>query len=338
MDEFSIIRRLRELAGPMPDGVETGPGDDAAVMSPVRREGETRLLVSVDAMVEGVHFREGFFTPRALGRRSITIAFSDIAAMGGRPAWAVASCGLPASRWPEERILELARGMKDGLDEAGAPLVGGNLASSDVTFVSVTAGGHCDGTPLTRSGAEAGDLIVLTGTVGGAGIGLDLMKDGKRHGDHPLIDRYTNPPSRIKEGISLLRIARACIDISDGLLQDLGHVLEGSGVGAELYADRIPLPDAGGLFLSGDDLLDAALTGGEDYELLAAVPPGKTDELDALRAETGTSFSIIGTFIAGEGRIDIRGPDGKKIRAPAAGGWNHFKPAEGSRTHTEGTK
>jgi thiamine-monophosphate kinase len=310
----------------MPAEVVAGPGDDAAVIAVDRLQG-TRLLLTVDAMVEGVHFAAGSMTPRQIGRRSISVALSDIAAMGASPSWVLVSLGLGGkSAWPEENVLELARGMKQRLDELGGAIVGGNLSRCGSFFISVTAAGTCTGEPMRRSGARPGDLIVVTGSLGGARQGLELLAQGKVPADHTLALRHIDPPARIAEGLGLREFAHACIDVSDGLIQDLGHILEASGVGAVVETSAIPLPDADGAAgLREEDLLEAALAGGEDYELIAAVDPGEAGRLAQLEASTSTRFTAIGTFTSRAGELKGIDKNGIERNLSEAAGWDHFK-------------
>lgn len=324
MGEFSIIRRLMETSPEMPGEVLVGPGDDAAVISG-GAYGDNHHILTVDAMVEGVHFLKDTLTPYQTGRRSITVAVSDIAAMGGKPAWALVSCGLNESEWPEERVLELVRGMRERLEEFGAVIIGGNLTRSEQFFISTTAGGICSSEPMRRKGARPGDLIVVSGVPGGASIGLNLVREGKRTEDHPLVNRHVDPPARVREGLLLRGAAHACIDISDGLLQDLGHILNESGVGAILEAGRIPLPDTEGLPLTEESRLHAALTGGEDYELLAAIPPKKEKRIEEIASQTGTVLTVIGRCSDAAGEIKMIDKNGNAMTLPSASGWDHFR-------------
>lgn len=213
--------------------------------------------------------------------------------------------------------------MKARLDELGAAIIGGNLARSDRFFISVTAAGTCVGEPMRRSGAHPGDLAVVTGALGGARVGLELMKNRKIISDHPLARRHIAPPVRIEEGILLREIASACIDISDGLLQDLGHIVEESGVGATIEAEKIPLV-AGEAGISREEALLAALTGGEDYELLAAVPPESLGRIDEIERKTGTPFTVIGKFTHEKHEIRAIDKNGEEIILPESKGWDHF--------------
>jgi len=300
MGEFEIIEAIRSLLGTPPGDVVVGPGDDCAVV----RCGPELLLLTDDAMVEDVHFRSTFIEPRALGRRAISVAVSDIAAMGGTPRWVLASVGAPPGAG--DALVELAAGMAGRCAELGATLVGGNLSRSASLHVSVTAAGTVDGEPLLRSGAEPGDLVALTGPVGGAALGLERLLAGE---ESPLAALWRDPPTRVEAGRALLGRAHAAIDVSDGLLQDLGHVMEASDVGARLELARLPLP-------AGCEDLAPALGGGEDYELLVAIPP---DALDGLACDLVVCGAITE---AGTGLVLVHEDGTEEIVDPR--GWDHF--------------
>ncbi len=306
----------------MPSEVALGPGDDTAVLLTERME--RMLLLTTDDMVEGVHFMENTLSPRQLGRRCISVTLSDIAAMGGDPAWALVSCGMDPDRWPEERALELFEGMKERLAEFQAAIIGGNLTRSEKFFVSVTAGGYCRHEPMKRSGARPGDLLAVTGTLGGARLGLDLLMKGHKREDSALIDFHVDPPARIREGRMLREFAHACIDISDGLLQDLGHMLEESKVGAVVEAAALPHPSGGKIPVGEQERMLAALTGGEDYELLAAVPSDGIERLEAVESATSTPLTVIGRITGEAGRIEVLDGGGQAMNVARPSGWDHF--------------
>jgi len=330
MREFHVIDRIRRSQGALPRWVLAGPGDDAAVLAPGGGGGgKARLLVTVDAMVEGVHFDAGALPPAAIGRRCAAAALSDIAAMGGEARWAVVSCGVPRrGRWTEGRLLELTRGIEEGLARWGAALVGGNLASSAAFFVSMTVGGSCAGAPMLRSGARPGDLVAVTGELGGAALGLELLRAGRRR--HPLARRHAAPEARIEEGRRARPHASACIDVSDGFLQDLAHLLEESGVGAVVEAERLPLPSPlprGRRFAPGR-VLHAALAGGEDYELLLTVPPARRRAVEKAFGRGGVvPLAFVGEITGRRGVLKVVDKNGRDVRVPRRYGWDHFAHA-----------
>jgi thiamine-monophosphate kinase len=255
-------------------------------------------------MVQDVHFRPSIIDHRSLGRRAVSVAVSDIAAMGGTPRWVLASVGAPPGRG--DALVELAAGMAGRCAELGATLVGGNLARSGSLHISITVAGIVDGEPLLRSGARPGDLLALTGPVGGAALGLQQLLAGEQA---PLAGMWRDPPTRVQEGRALRPVAHAAIDVSDGLLQDLGHVMEASGVGARLELARLPLP-------SGQEALTPALAGGEDYELLVAIAPGDLQE-------AGLALHVCGAFTEPDPGLVLVHEDGSEERVDPRG-WDHF--------------
>jgi thiamine-monophosphate kinase len=308
MGEFEIIESIIGLLGSPPGDVVVGPGDDCACV----RCGSELLLLTDDVMVEQVHYTRSILDPRALGRRAATIAISDIAAMGGTPRWLLASVGAPPGSG--DALVEMASGLAGRAAELGAALVGGNLSRSEVLQVSLAVAGTVDRDPLTRSGARPGDLVALTGPVGGAATGLRLLIDGQvTAGTEHLARMWQDPPARVEAGRALLGLATAAIDLSDGLLQDLGHVMKASEVGARIELARLPLPPGFRDLAPPDDPLGPALRGGEDYELLVALPP-----------DASTDLTVIGDFTGpGEGLVLVH-EDGREDRADPVG-WDHFK-------------
>ncbi len=311
--EFGLIdrieRALRRAGAASGKAVVLGIGDDAALL---RLQAGEDVVVSTDALVEGVHFRWEHEPAPSIGRRAMAAALSDLAAMGARPLGVVIAMAAPPS-------LELARldGLVRGLAMAArrweAPLVGGNVARSAGCSLALTAlGAVRRGRALRRDAARGGDRVFVTGTLGGAALCVArAARSGRRRG--------AAPEPRLAAGRALARLPGigACIDISDGLLADLEHVLRASRVGATLDPSRLPHPSR---FAAGCAALDLdpdslALTGGEDYELLFTV-----------RA-SGPSAALLsrrlGVRVTEIGRIDARrGLRG--VPAPAAAGWTHF--------------
>jgi thiamine-monophosphate kinase len=294
-------------------GVVVGPGQDCAVV----RAGRARLLVTVDAVVEGVHFRPRWLSPQQLGRRSFLVNASDIAAMGGRPRWCVAGIGLP--RDYSRRSLELIhRGIDAAAAELGAAIVGGNLTASSRLSITITLIAAAPRRLITRRGAAAGDSVYVTGTLGDAAVGVRRLRRGATSGH--AVQRYREPTPRLNAGRLLAEsgVASAMIDVSDGLLQDLGHICDQSGVGAEIDAERVPL-SAAYRRECGDDL-SPALAGGEDYELLFTVPARRRPALERLRPRLRCPVTEIGEMTTSRRqRIIGRGLAGLK-----AAGYDHF--------------
>jgi thiamine-monophosphate kinase len=305
LGEFQLIDRIQRLAAEVQGrDVVLGIGDDAALLRP--RRGED-LVVTSDAMVEGTHFRWDSETPRMLGRRALAANLSDLAAMGSRPMGFTFALAAPPSL-EVRRVTGIVRGMLDLAGPFACPLVGGNVTRARETSINITAlGGVRPGRTLMRSGARPGDRILVTGK-----LGISALERARGR-------IRTIPTPRVSEGRALARIASvtACIDISDGLLADLAHLLEASAVGGEIDALRVPTPRGFGAACRRlkRDPLQLALGGGEDYELLFTMS-GKTPGAEALERRLGTVVTAIGRIT--ERGLRIRGASGE------APGWRHF--------------
>jgi thiamine-monophosphate kinase len=327
--ERALLEAIRRLI-PRGRGVRLGPGDDAAVLSPLR----SPLLLTTDAMVERVHFRSRWLSPRDLGRRAFEVSASDVAAMGGRVVAAVLALTAPPTL-PVASLRAIVGGVRDGARAAGGALVGGNLASGPDLSLTLTVLGTAAARPVTRAGARAGDHLFVTGTLGGAGLGLrSLMGARSISGAATAVGRWTRPRARLRAGAALARrgVAVAMIDLSDGLLIDADRLCAASGVGARIDADRLPLARAlrG---LAPARARELALTGGEDYELLFAVRPARVATLHAARAALGCQVTRVGEVVAGRGVTVLAG--GHAIAAGGALGYEHFARSPRRRRRTK---
>ena len=321
--EFDLIARL---CAPIRLGTRTilGPGDDCAILSPSRAP----VLFTIDSMVEGVHFDLRWIPPDVLGARALTVNLSDIAAMGGRPTACVVN--LAVRDGISVRMLEqIYAGLRTAARIAAIDIVGGNITSARQLSTTIAMLGETGPGVMRRDAARPGDDIFVTGTVGDADLGWRLLA-GKlkprilarantkknRAAKKYLIDRFFRPQARLRAGqrLAALRPTPAAIDISDGLLQDLGHILERSGVGAEVDASRIPISPAYRAIV-GDDLTHA-LSGGEDYELLFCVRPGHSESQLARRL--GVAVTQIGKVVPGR-RLKLLGADAKTV------GWDQMR-------------
>lgn len=316
MDEFELIARYFTPLGAGGPAGEVGIGDDGAVLDlPV---GE-RLVVVVDTLVEGVHFPPAL-APADLGYRAVAVNLSDIAAMGAVPRYATLALTLPAAG--ADWLAAFSGGLRDALATAGTRLVGGDTTRGPLTITVQILGGLC-GPALRRAGAVAGDLVCVSGTVGDAAAGLALV--GTRPADpHAawLLARFTRPTPRLALGQALRPLAHAAIDVSDGLVADLGHIMAASGCGAEIELDALPLSAALLEHCGPEQAQQHALAGGDDYELACAVPPAALAAVQAAAAACGVALHVIGRVVDGRGVV-CRDAGGRVVALPRRG-YRHF--------------
>ncbi len=307
--EFELIARLTGAWPCRRADVLAGPGDDAALLRPPPG---MDLAQTVDTCLEGVHFPSGL-EPGDIGWRCLAVNLSDLAAMGAEPAW-----GLLSLAWPraDEAWLDgFARGVGALAGQAGLDMVGGDMVRGPLAVTFALTGLVPPGAALRRNGARPGDEIWVTGALGGGAAGLAAW----RRGEHRAASAFLRPTPRLAEGRALRTLASAAIDVSDGLLQDLGHVLSASGVGARLELEQIPCHPAAP---PGEPGLAMALGGGDDYELCFTVPAARRAELLERAAAWAQPPLRIGTIRAAAGLELHR--DGRPVSAPAAG-WDHFR-------------
>jgi thiamine-monophosphate kinase len=354
--ERDLIGRIRQRLPPPPDWVIVGIGDDAAVVEPERNRVE---VLSVDALVEGIHFDRAFVPPDAIGHRALAVSLSDLAAMGAAPRLALVSLALPP-RLPIADFDGVIGGLATLAARARLPIVGGNLTRSagplviDVTVVGTVKRRQA----LVRGGAQKGDELYLSGAIGGASAALRLLrerstlldvdsrcgragsaedasrpKEDLRLEQNPsfassassVVEKYLRPEPRLRLGVLLgrNRAAAACMDLSDGLTDAVYQIAEASGVGAVIDADALPIdPVAAAVFQTlGLDAVTESITGGDDYELLVAVRPRARGRLSAAMRHGGTPLTRIGVC-TGEPAVVLRrgGVDAVLPRA----GYAHF--------------
>jgi len=316
MDEFSLIRRYFSTQDVKRGDVVLGIGDDAALL---RVPPGQELAVTTDSLVSGVHFPEGL-DAESVGHRSLAANLSDLAAMGATPAWVLLALTLPAAdeRW----LAGFSRGFFALAKRHQTVLVGGNIARGPLNVTLIAQGFVPEGQALTRAGAQVGDLVYVTGHPGEAAAGLKLLQAGKADPKNPCVRRFTHPEPRIAAGQSLRGIASACIDVSDGLLADLGHLLEARGFGAKLGLDKLPLSKALLELQGREDAQRLALTGGDDYELCFTVHVDKTKAAEARLKEAGCPATCIGAV---EGKPLIECVDGAgRVHTFDQPGHRHF--------------
>ena len=322
--EFATIGMIKGIAGNDTRGIITGIGDDAAVLSTSIGH---RLLATTDMLVEGTHFDLSTTDFTGLGWKSLAASLSDIAAMGGVPRWYLVSlaCGRDIE---VEKILDFYKGACSLGAAHGVSLAGGDTTGSPGPLVvSVTVLGECPaGRELLRSGARPGDDVYVTGTLGDSAAGFDSLKNVCcRDVDMEyLVQRHLRPTPRVTAGAALgaSGLVTSMIDISDGLSSDLGHILDESGVGAEIRESDIPLSGPLLKVEGSEKAVLLALNGGEDYELLFTAGPDAAERLASLQSEAGTRFSRLGVITDGRGAfIEHHG----EKRALRPGGFEHFR-------------
>ncbi len=318
--EFGLVARLDEVVAgaPRPAGLVLGMGDDAAAWSSL--PGIT--LATADCLVEGVHFTletTGWFE---LGWKAMASNLSDIAAMGGRAAYALVTLGLPPQTEVED-VVAFYRGMNELARQHGVTIAGGDTSRSETLFFSLAVIGQAQGRIMERSRAAPGDAIAVTGCPGAAAAGWKLLQAGRQNeaGAQGLVQAFLKPAPRLREGQSLLEAGvRAAIDISDGLAADLEHICRCSSTGAVVKLADIPLhPRARDLF--GEDAIGMALGGGEDYELLFTAGQ---ETLAKLVENARVKYTVIGEVTSNHpGSAVFLDTAGKQYRGFERG-WQHF--------------
>jgi len=329
LGEFGVIRLFREAAAPG-EGILKGIGDDCAVL-----EGPpgSRLLVTTDMLLEGVHFLREGTGPRDLGWKALASNLSDIAAMGGLPWGAFLAVGLPGDL-PLSWLEEFREGLLECSSRYECPLLGGDTTSSEkgVVLCLTVLGRVPEGREIYRSGAKEGDLVFLGRPTGESAAGLTLLLHPpgpplSREDRQVLLAAHNRPEPQVELGLLLSRegLATAMIDVSDGLLQDLGHICEESGLGARVEARKIPITPSLLRFAaaSGKDPLEPALTGGEDYCLLFTLDPkDQARARKAARRELGIELHPVG-YLTG-GRKVLVG-EGDRWEEWSRRGYDHFR-------------
>jgi thiamine-monophosphate kinase len=310
MDEFA---RIAAYFTPLAAEAGRGLADDAAVLAPPPGR---ELVLTVDQMLEGVHFLPAD-DPALVARKLLRRNLSDLAAMGALPLGYLLTTALPKTV-PESWLTAFVTGLAQDQSIFGIGLFGGDSSSSrtDIGLTATLIGHVAPGQALPRNGARAGDRIFVTGTIGDAALGLEARQGRLADPSGWLTRRSLLPDPRV--GLRLAGIVSAAIDISDGLVQDLGHLCRGSGLGAVIEAEKVPLSvEAAAL---GPAYLETRLTGGDDYELLLAVPP---QHIAALREACGVlPVTEIGMFQAGS-TVQVVSGSGETLRLSDLG-WRHF--------------
>ncbi len=327
--EFGLIKRLRKGLLESAEGLAVGVGDDAAAFE---TPGGMLNLVTCDVQVEGVHFLRNAMTPFQIGRKSAAINISDIAAMGGQPTFMLISLGLPENT-PVSFVDGLYEGLRHECGLFGVQVIGGNMAKSpERIFIDVFLLGQVKkGRALLRSGASNGDLVAVTGSLGDSAAGLALLLDEQVNVDEEtrraVVEAHTSPTPKVAEGLLLSEtgLATAALDVSDGVVGDVGHICEESGLGAVLWSYDLPISDAARKVADAADanVLEYALFGGEDYQLIFTATKTNMNRITEEFEKSGTSVTIIGCMETGEPHVRVVDDSGEEIDFQS-GAWDHF--------------
>lgn len=317
LGEFELIRRFFAAGSLRRPDTRLGIGDDCALLCPAAG---MELAVTTDTLVAGVHFLPEV-DPESLGHKALAVNLSDLAAMGAEPAWCTLVLTLPAA--DEDWLEAFARGFFALADRYGMELVGGDTARGPLAVTLQAMGQVPQGHALRRSGANVGDLIYVSGPLGGAGLGLKMRQGSASPPDVTALAALDRPEPRLELGARLRGLASACIDISDGLVADLGHLLTASQVGAEVDSEKIPVIASVSRYSASTGDVSLPLAAGDDYELCFTVPPSRRDEVDTLLVRLGLQGAVVGAIVASPGLQIHRYGKPLALDTP---GYAHFSP------------
>ncbi|TMO70410.1 thiamine-phosphate kinase [Pseudoalteromonas aurantia] len=302
MKEFELINRYFTGRGVTRRDVDVGIGDDCAL---VNVPDNCQLAITTDTLVEGVHFFADI-PPRALGHRALAVNLSDLAAMGAEPTWV--SLGLTLPKIDPEWLEEFTEGMHEIAEYFNVQIIGGDTTQGPLTVTICAKGTVPKGKALTRSGAKVGDWIYVTGNLGDAALAIESRKSNwplSESDAASALKKFHYPSPRVAAGQALRSIASSAIDISDGLLADLSHILRRSGVTAQIHADKVPMSDALRRSVSQDQALKLALAYGDDYELLFTVSQDNKLIMESKLHQYGVEPICIGQIQAGNDDIEL---------------------------------
>ena len=313
LTEFGIIEKYFAGLTPGGRGVKLGVGDDAALLA---ADTDSHLLVTTDSLVSGVHFFPDA-DPADIGYKALAVNLSDMAAMAAAPRWITLALTLSEREMNHDWLGGFARGFGELAGNHAVSLVGGDLCKGPLA-VTVQVIGECPkGREIRRSGAHAGDLVYVSGRLGSAALALSMLNSG-REPQADCAGSLLRPAPRVELGVSLRGIASAMIDISDGLLADLGHLLEASRTGAVIDIDTVPVDRYLDLECESAEKWRHVLNGGDDYELCFTVPPAKQRDLERI----GRPVYRIGTITAELGLRCMRADGSEHV--PHGAGYLHF--------------
>jgi thiamine-monophosphate kinase len=317
--EFRVIDCILEATSSLQaEGVVVGIGDDAALLQP---DSGLQLLACTDTLVAGVHFPVDT-TPAAIAYKSVAVNLSDLAAMGARPRWATLSLTLPDAN--QDWVRSFAEGLCEAARPWGLGIVGGDTCAGPLA-VSVHMIGDVPGDAcLLRSGAQVGDLLAVTGTLGDAALALSLIQtQGRDRVPAALLRRLEHPTARIEAGQALRGLATACIDVSDGLLADAGHIARSSGVGVVIEAEMLPSSPAFVEQVDSDQRYGLQAAGGDDYELCFTFAPTDRASIEQRLRSAGQSWQVIGRVETGH-KVRLVDALGKTLPVDRIG-YQHFR-------------
>ncbi|WP_421131913.1 thiamine-phosphate kinase [Alteromonas sp. A079] len=302
MKEFDLIGRYFSDSGHKRKDVVIGIGDDCAVTTVPENQ---QLAVTTDTLVAGVHFLKDA-PAKSIAYKTVAVNLSDLAAMGAEPAWISLSLSLPDAS--EQWLTDFVEGLHEITQYYSVQLIGGDTVKGPMAMTITAQGFIPPGSELTRSKAKPGDWVYVTGSLGDAGAGLDILQNTLEvtgEARDVLINRHYFPTPRVAVGTALRRLATSCIDISDGLLSDLGHILKSSGCGANIHVDRLPLSRALTQAVSAEDAIEYALSAGDDYELLFTASEEQKGSLETSLRSTNVKATCIGQLTGQSGALTL---------------------------------
>ncbi|MCH9699032.1 MAG: thiamine-phosphate kinase [Gammaproteobacteria bacterium] len=314
LSEFGLIGRYFNRAS-QHKGLIKGVGDDCAV---INIEPHMQLLMTVDTLVEGVHFSPDV-QPDDLGYKALAVSLSDLAACGAEPRYATLAITLP--QVDHDWLQMFSSGLFELAGQYNVDLIGGDTTRGPLTVTIQASGVAPHGQALLRNGAREGDLIYVTGQIGDAGLALQSNLNQLNYNDVTIHKRLNRPEPRVQAGLELRQLASACIDVSDGLLADLAHILKSSQVGAGIELSRLDLSESVRRYQEHTGRLDFAVTAGDDYELCFTVPPEHQNEIDKLSRQWPFHCSLIGAIDHSDTLTVLNNGDPLEIRHQ---GFQHF--------------
>lgn len=318
MKEFQLIAKYFTGRSQSRRDVQIGIGDDCALVTPAENKS---IAISCDTLVENVHFYPDI-PAKHLGYKSLAVNLSDLAAMGAEPAWMTLALTMPEV--DETWLEQYTEGLFEVADYYGVSLIGGDTTRGTRAITITVHGQVPTDKALRRNTAQAGDWIYVTGTLGDSALGLDILRNKQQvpgQYESYLTHRHYRPTPRVLAGQSLRNLASSAIDISDGIVSDITHILKGSELGAVISVEDLPLSEAMQASVSNDEAIGYALTGGEDYELLFTIPEAQKGALETTLGQTGVKFTQIGQMTQGTSLRLLK--DGESY-IPANYSFEHF--------------